>query len=89
MKTLSEPAARGLLYELGGPRIYSYRALVELLLGHLQQKRLLVPVPYFVWRVQAALLGMLPNPPLDDVQVVLMKRDNVVAPGPRPSPISG
>ncbi|MGH8613836.1 MAG: complex I NDUFA9 subunit family protein [Gammaproteobacteria bacterium] len=81
VKALSEPAARGLLYELGGPRVYSYRALVELLLGHLQRKRLLVPVPYFVWRVQTALLGMLPNPPLTYDQVVLMKRDNVVSAG--------
>ena len=54
---------------------------MELLLRHLQQKRLLVPVPYFVWRVQAALLGVLPNPPLTYDQVVLMKRDNVVSAG--------
>ncbi|MGH8509263.1 MAG: complex I NDUFA9 subunit family protein [Gammaproteobacteria bacterium] len=79
VKALSEPAARGLVYELGGPRIYSYRALVELLLRHQQRKRLLVPVPYFVWRVQAALLGVMPNPPLTYDQVVLMKRDNVVS----------
>ena len=79
VKALSEPAAKGNLYELGGPRIYTYRALVELLLGHLQQKRLLLPVPYFVWRVQAALLGVLPNPPLTYDQVVLMKRNNIVS----------
>ncbi|MGH8657590.1 MAG: complex I NDUFA9 subunit family protein, partial [Gammaproteobacteria bacterium] len=78
VKALSEPAAKGKLYELGGPRVYSYRALVELLLRHLQRKRLLVPVPYFVWKVQAALLGVLPNPPLTYDQVVLMKGDNVV-----------
>ena len=32
VKALSEPAAKGNLYELGGPRVYTYRALVELLL---------------------------------------------------------
>ena len=42
------------------------------------------PVP----RVQAALLGVLPNPPLTYDQVVLMKQ-TLSAPGPRPSPISG
>jgi len=61
VKALSEPAARGLLYELGGPRIYSYRALVELLLGHLQQKPLLFPVPYFVWRCRQPCLECCPT----------------------------
>ena len=32
-----------------------------------------------LWRVQAALLGVLPNPPLTYDQVVLMKRDNIVS----------
>jgi NADH dehydrogenase len=38
----------------------------------------LVPVPFALWGLQTAILGLLPNPPLTCDQVILMKRDNVV-----------
>jgi hypothetical protein len=50
-----------------------------LVLVHLKRRRVLVPVPFFVWEIQAALLGVLPNPPLTREQVILMRRDNVVS----------
>jgi hypothetical protein len=46
---------------------------------HLKRRRVLVPVPFFVWEIQASLLGLLPNPPLTRDQVILMRRDNVVS----------
>ena len=73
-------AAKGQLYELGGPRAYTYKALLQLLLRELGRKRLLMPVPYFVWELLAALMAPLPNRPISRDQVVLMKRDNVVGP---------
>lgn len=72
-------SSTGSVYELGGPRVYRYRELVELVLAHLKRRRVLVPVPFFVWEIQATLLGVLPNPPLTRDQVILMKRDNVVS----------
>ena len=38
-----------------------------------------MPVPFPLWELQARLLSVLPAPPLTRDQVVLMKRDNVVA----------
>ena len=45
-KALRTPAAAGKVYELGGPRTYSYRALVRLVLEQTGRTRLLLPVPY-------------------------------------------
>ena len=41
-----EAAAPAPIYELGGPQIYSYRELVELLRRRLRAKSLLVPFPF-------------------------------------------
>jgi NADH dehydrogenase len=79
-KALAIEAARGETYELGGPRAYSYKALLQLLLEQTGRRRLLLPLPYVVWDLVATLLSPLPKRPISRDQVVLMKRDNVVAP---------
>jgi len=79
LKALTHPGAPGKAYELGGPNIYSYRALIELVLGRVNRRCLLLPVPFPVWHMLAALASILPRPPLTQAQVTLMKRDNVVA----------
>lgn len=74
------PQAPGVTcYELGGPRIHTYRELVEIVLRYRQRRRLLLPVPFFLWTLQAQLFALLPNPPLTVDQVVLMRSDNVVS----------
>ena len=73
--------AEGRTYELGGPRSYSYRELVKLVLEQANMRRLLLPVPFGVWDVLAAAASVLPRPPLTAAQVILMKQDNVVAEG--------
>jgi NADH dehydrogenase len=53
----------GKSYEFGGPRVYSFRALLELLLAALDRQRILFPIPFAVAEMQAGLLELLPNPP--------------------------
>jgi uncharacterized protein YbjT (DUF2867 family) len=77
-QALASPKTKSQVYELGGPRVYSYKALVQLVLAQIERKRLLVAVPYLVWELLAALLAPLPNRPISRDQVILMKRDNVV-----------
>ena len=77
-RVLAEPSSQGLVYELGGPRIYAYEELVRLVLERVGRRTALLPVPFLVWDVLACGLAMLPNPPLTRDQVKLMKRDNVV-----------
>jgi NADH dehydrogenase len=81
LKCLDDPAAAGRTYELGGPKIYTFRELVELLLSQIRRKRLLVGLPFGLAALQARLMAILPNPPLTPDQVELLKRDNVVSSG--------
>ncbi len=78
VRVLANPSTEGKVYEIGGPRVYTYKALVRLVLKRVDRRRILVPVPFFVWDSLAALMAFLPNPPLTRDQVKLMKRDNVV-----------
>ena len=75
-----QSAPPGTCYELGGPRIYAYRSLLEMLARHLGRKPPLVPVPFGLWRVLAYLAETLPQPPITRNQVALMQRDNVASP---------
>jgi NADH dehydrogenase len=80
-QALATPRAAGQLYELGGPRVYSYKALLQLVLDQSGRKRLLLPVPYVLWDALAALMAPLPRRPISRDQVKLMQKDNVVSPG--------
>lgn len=68
------------IYELGGPNILSYRQLLEMVLRSTHRRRLLLPVPIFVWDGLAATSQLLPSPPLTEAQVALLKQDNVTSP---------
>ncbi|NGX16055.1 complex I NDUFA9 subunit family protein [Wenzhouxiangella sp. XN24] len=65
------------VFELGGT-IYRYRKVVEMVLEALGRRRLLLPVPFALWRGGATLLQPLPNPPLTRDQALMMQWDNVV-----------
>ena len=78
VRVLADPATRGKTYELGGPRVYTYKALLQLVLKQIDRRRVLVPVPFFVWGTLAAVMAFFPNPPLTRDQVKLMKQDNVI-----------
>ena len=79
LNALRHPDAPGRTYELGGPRVYSYRALIDLVLSRMNRRRVLAPVPFPAWHLLAAAASLLPSPPLTRAQVSLMRRDNVVA----------
>jgi uncharacterized protein YbjT (DUF2867 family) len=81
LKCLDDPATAGRTYELGGPKIYTFRELLELLLTEIRRKRLLVDLPFGLAGFQARVMSIMPNPPLTPDQVELLKRDNVVSSG--------
>jgi len=78
---LMDPDTAGRTYELGGPQIYTFRQLLELLLTVIDRKRLLIPLPFWAAMVQAFFLELLPKPPLTCDQVRLLRRDNIVTAG--------
>ena len=82
---LNKPEAAGKTYELGGPKVYSFKELMQLLLKAIGRRRLLLPLPFPMARLQASvfeLVTLLPfpvAPPLTRDQVSLLESDNVVA----------
>ncbi len=78
---LDRGGARGHVYELGGPEIFSFRQLLVYILQTIQRKRLLVPLPFMLARWIGRVAQLAPNPPLTADQVRLLESDNIVAPG--------
>ena len=81
VKCLEDPATAGRVYELGGPKIYSFREVLELVQGEIRRKRRFVDLPFGLAAFQAKLMSILPNPPLTPDQVELLKSDNIVSSG--------
>jgi NADH dehydrogenase len=81
VRVIDDSTTAGRTYELGGPKIYSFRALIELLLAEIRRKRFLIDIPFGLASLEARLMSMLPNPPLTPDQVEMLKRDNVVSSG--------
>ena len=79
MAALTRADAKGRIHELGGPRIYTFKQLMELMLQQIRRKRLLLPIPFALAEIQARILELLPSPPLTRDQLRLLKVDNVVS----------
>jgi NADH dehydrogenase len=71
--------ANGNTYELGGPEELTFRDLMAFTLNTVGRKRLLVPIPWSLAKLQGMVLGLLPKPLLTRDQVELLKTDNVVS----------
>jgi NADH dehydrogenase len=69
----------GTIYEFGGPDVRTFKQLMQFVLTTAQRRRLLVPVPFALLKLQAAFLQFAPKPPITPDQVELLKRDNVVS----------
>ncbi|HEX4532784.1 MAG TPA: complex I NDUFA9 subunit family protein [Rhizomicrobium sp.] len=81
LRGVEDSAIAGKIYELGGPGIYTFKQLMQIVLRETGRTRLLVPLPFFAAALQSYVLGLLPNPLLTPDQVRLLKTDSVVSPG--------
>jgi len=81
MAALGRPDAAGALYELGGPRVWTFRELLAYVVQQTGRHRRLVTMPMPLARLQASLMEWLPGKPLTRDQLLMLSRDNVVAPG--------
>ena len=79
VRSLADPSTAGRVYELGGPEVFAYRELVQLVLQRMGWGRVVIPVPFFAWDILAGLMAWHPSPPLTRDQVSLLKSDNAVA----------
>jgi NADH dehydrogenase len=77
----------GAIYELGGPEVFTFKALMEFVLATIERRRLLLPLPFGLARLQATVfelvsklpLRFLSRPLLTRDQVELLRYDNVVS----------
>lgn len=82
---LARPDSAKSVFELGGPRIYTYREIAALVLREIDRKKLIIGTPAVLMKItaffaqQVGRLGLIP--PLTVDQVELMTHDNVVRPG--------
>ena len=67
------------VYELAGPRVYSYEELLRTIARIAGMRPVLMKMPYGVWDALAGLAEMLPQPPLTRNQVELMQIDTTAS----------
>ncbi len=81
---LDQPGARGRIFELGGPHVYSFKELLGFIMREAQRPRPFVPLPFFLAEPMGAMAGgfsrLMPlfKPMITSDQVRLLKKDNVV-----------
>jgi NADH dehydrogenase len=78
---LTRADVEGRVFELGGPKVWTMRQLLAWILAQTGRRRMLLDVPGAVAQVQARVLECLPGKLLTRDQLILLRRDNVVAPG--------
>jgi uncharacterized protein YbjT (DUF2867 family) len=81
MAGLMSPDTAGKTFELGGPRVWTFREILAYILGETHRHRRLVNIPMGLARVQAALAELLPTKPFTRDQLLMLSKDNVVSPG--------
>jgi uncharacterized protein YbjT (DUF2867 family) len=80
-RSVDGTVAGGKIYELGGPRVMSFKDVLEEILEITLRKRALLPLPWGLASLIGKIATFIPfiDPPLTDDQVVLLKSDNVVS----------
>jgi uncharacterized protein YbjT (DUF2867 family) len=67
------------IYELAGPRVYSYEELLRTIARTAKFRPVLVRIPFAFWDAVAGLGEILPHPPLTRNQVELMQIDTTAS----------
>ena len=67
------------IIECVGPEEISFRKILENLLGLMEKRRLLLPMPLVVAKISAKILQLFPQPLLTEDQLKLLKYDNILS----------
>ena len=78
---LTRADAPGRSYDLGGPKIWTMRALLAWIMAETHHRRPMLAVPAAIAALQARVLERLPGKLLTRDQLILLQHDNVVADG--------
>jgi uncharacterized protein YbjT (DUF2867 family) len=80
-QALRQPQRPSPIYELAGPRVYSYEELLRTIARAAGLRPVLVRIPFAFWDAAAGLAEFLPRPPLTRNQVELMQIDTTASDG--------
>lgn len=69
----------GQSYELGGPEVLTFEDIYERIFSYTKRRRPLVSLPWWIAKIQAFFMGLLPKPLLTIDQVNSLKTDSVVS----------
>ena len=78
-KAVAGEARPGTTYELGGPRVLTFKECLEEMLEATYRSRPLVPIPWGIASIMGSVMEKLPGAPITSDQVTLLRRDNVVS----------
>lgn len=80
---IERPDTRGRVYELGGPRVYTFKELMQYIVNETERRVPLLPLPFVIAHPMGLVLQWLFAltpwaPPLTGDQVTMLKRHNIV-----------
>jgi len=78
---LAQPETAKSVFELGGPKVYTYREIAALTLREIGRDKRIIGVPASLMKIAGWFAEFLPVPPLTHDQVDLLTTDNVVRGG--------
>ncbi len=80
-RAISQKNNSGKIYEIGGPKIYSFKEMIKLILKTIGKKRLIFDMPMQIAKIQSSILSILPIPPIltNDQCIILSEADNIVS----------
>ena len=78
-KAVAGEAKPGTIYELGGPRVLTFKECLDEMQEATYRSRPYVSLPFGIAGLMGRVMKHLPGAPLTDDQVVLLQRDNVVS----------
>ncbi|MEM7046194.1 MAG: complex I NDUFA9 subunit family protein [Pseudomonadota bacterium] len=79
IETLIDPLSTNQgVYQAGGPDIYTFKQMVQMILATTGMRRLLIPLPWPLANTVASVLEVLPVPILTRDQVASLRSDNIM-----------
>ena len=66
------------VFEFGGPDIFTFKELLQILLKTINRKKLLIYIPKIVAIIMAKFFQVLPNPLLTEDQIKLLENNNII-----------
>jgi len=79
-RIMQQAEAPSMIFEFGGPRVYSYEEFLRTVAHQAGLAHRLIPIPFAVWNALAWASEMFPSPLLTRNQVELMQIDTVSSP---------